>query len=415
MTLLLGVLGLIACRSPEEARPPGPENSQEDDRPADWWKGESGWCGAPLTAEHLDQAIALGRDHLVHNQLPEGNFVYEYDWRTERTTRGDSEVRQAGAFWGLSLVHLERPTDETRAALQKAVHFWRSHEVKHEDGRRWLHYPTSRSGHLGTLSLVALAHVELLRSGDPAFDAAALKAALDGYLAQMIWLQRDDGLFHVDFRLEDGQGYGEPSPYADGEALLAMARIARHLGRDDLWPRVELSAIAGWTFNVEKALKADPDSDTTKGYYQWGSMAWHELVQSGRPRSAMWGDRLIDLAVWMIDTHATLKRSRNTAYAYEGIVPAYAVAREREDPRAEKLGCVVQLGLRKLASWQIGHPLANAYVAVAPANDPRALGGVQNKDDESLLRIDVVQHQTHANLLARRLWAEPPPATLTER
>src|SRR5690606_16131403 len=110
--------------------------------------------------------------------------------------------------------------------------------------------------------------------------------------------------------------------------------------------------------NVEAALKAHPDSDTTKGYYQWGSMSWYEILQSGRPGTQIWGDRLIDLAVWMIDTHETLKRTRNTAYAYEGIVPAYAVAKERADPRAAKLGCVVQMGLHKLSSWQIGHSLA---------------------------------------------------------
>src|SRR5690606_3384823 len=115
-------------------------------------------------------------------------------------------------------------------------------------------------GHLGTLSLVALAHVELLRSGDPAFDAAELRAALDGYLAQIVSLQRDDGLFHSQFYLKDGLGFATPSPYSDGEALLAMARAARHLGRDDLWHRVEVTAAAGYALNVEAALKAHPDS-----------------------------------------------------------------------------------------------------------------------------------------------------------
>lgn len=400
MTLWLGLF--LACQSPkgDQARPPDA-----------WWKGESGWCGEPLTAEHVDEAIRLGRDHMVANQLPAGNFVYEYDWRTERPSEDDNEVRQAGAFWGLALVHLEHPDDTSRAALQRALGFWHGLEVRHDDGRRWLRYPRARTGHLGTLSLVALAHIDLLRSRDPAFDHEALQEALNGYIAQIVSLREPSGLFSSRFDRISGTPDGLPSPYSDGEALLALGRAAHHLGRDDLWPLVEELAEAGHAQNVVKALQADPDSDTTKGYYQWASMSWYEIVEAGRQGAELWSERLMDLAVWMVDVHQTLLRSRNTAYAYEGIVPAFAVAHARQDPRADKFGCVIQLGLRNLTSWQIGHPLANPFVAEAPAEDPRARGGVQNRHDESLLRIDVVQHQTHAQLLARRLWVEPPPAT----
>ena len=39
-----------------------------------------------------------------------------------------------------------------------------------------------------------------------------------------------------------------------------------------------------------------------------------------------YGDYVIRLADWMIDTHKTLWRKRNTAYAYEGIIHAYQLS-----------------------------------------------------------------------------------------
>ena len=36
-----------------------------------------------------------------------------------------------------------------------------------------------------------------------------------------------------------------------------------------------------------------------------------------------YGERLMELSDWMIDVHKTLRRTRNTAYAYEGIIHAY--------------------------------------------------------------------------------------------
>ncbi len=103
----------------------------------------------------------------------------------------------------------------------------------------------------------------------------------------------------------------------------------------------------------------------------------------------------------MVDVHRTLSRTRNTAYAYEGLVPAWEWARRTGDQdTARKLAGVVHQGLRKLCSWQLGHPLASAALRSAPQ---QFLGGVQNHATKPQLRIDVTAHQLHALILARRL------------
>lgn len=382
--------------------------AHKGERPKDWWKGESGWCGEPLTRDDLDASLKLGRTYLLANQRDAGNFNYEYDWKKKELVDDDNQVRQAGATWGVALLHRDAPSAETRAAAEKAIAFWRQHDKTSEDGRRWTTYPGEKRSKLGTVSLVALAHIELLRSEDPELTGRdELRAALDGYLKQILHVRAKDGRFHDKIAMDTGDGSGNSSPYSDGEALLALVKAARYLGRDDLWPTVLDVAEKGHALNVTKALAEHPDSNTTKGYYQWGSMSWYEIATSDQPEDVrkIWGDHLMDLAVWMIDTHYTLRRTRNTAYAYEGIIPAYAVAKARKDPRESKLDCVVQLGMRHLTTWQVGHPLAIPFLAKAPKDDPKALGGIQNHSKEALLRVDVVQHQMHAVLMARELWA----------
>ena len=65
---------------------------------------------------------------------------------------------------------------------------------------------------------------------------------------------------------------------------------------------------------------------------------------------------------------------------------------------------MIEKGLERLTSWQVGSPIANEYISKFPTDDPLAIGGIQNSRSEPLLRIDVAQHQMHAVMLARRFY-----------
>ena len=79
------------------------------------------------------------------------------------------------------------------------------------------------------------------------------------------------------------------------------------------------------------------------------------------------------------------------------------MARLRGDAeRMKKYADAIEAGLGKLTSWQVGSPIANTYISQFPTKDPRAIGGVQNHATEAPLRIDVVQHQMHAVILAQK-------------
>lgn len=390
------------------------------ERPDNWWTGESNWAGPLLTAADLHACCDLARAHLVTNQLPAGRFVYAYDWQRGATIDEDNAVRQAGAYWGLAQLHRARPDIDTAAAVARAHAFWQACAHHGPEGEQWFVYPGTNEGRAGALALVLLSVVAQLRtpSRTAGGERSALEAMLDAGLAQCLRLRSGEGHFFDAMTADGGVGYGPVSPYADGEVLLAMVQSARYCQRNELWPVIERIAEAGYRDHVLRARQRDADSALTKGYYQWASMSWFEMIGSGRCDADLWSERLIELACWMIDTHRVLRRRRNTAYAFEGIVCAFATARMRGDPRAAKLSHVIRIGLRQLLAWQVGHPRANAFVRAAPADDVQARGGVQNARDEALLRVDVAQHQAHAALLALTWWlpmlddALPAPGTL---
>ncbi len=385
------------------------------------WKGEAEDCGPGMSQAELAEALQLGTRFLLANQRPEGNFAYEWDWKKRVDSAGDNEVRQAGATWGLALILHDDPSrTDVRDALLRSLDFWKTRAVTDpepappaEEGaespdtpprRRWLMYGTQR-GSTGAVALLTLAHIELLCSGAelPEGRKVEVEEHLDQLLAMIRSQRSPKGGFYA-FYQPDGTGFGNANPYADGECLLATVKAANHLGRPELLPDAVRWARQDQIRNVQTPRAADPDPDTTKGYYQWVSMAWWELAHSEQAQAEPWGEWLMELAVWMIDEHRTLERRRNTSYAYEGIVPAYAWAKEHGDPRADKFRCVIDQGLRKLTSWQLGHSLGNDYVQQASADDQRGWGGIQNAKNEAPLRIDVTQHQMHAIILARRYY-----------
>ncbi|RLB59799.1 MAG: hypothetical protein DRI90_14990, partial [Deltaproteobacteria bacterium] len=294
-------------------------------------------CKRQLNRALLDRSLALGTSFLLENQRPAGHFEYSYDWQRQSYASEDNQVRQAGAAWGLALIHQDSPTPRLAAALDKALRFFYQHSRLTTDGRRYIVYPGAEHGALGTVALMALAHIDTLRAAKA--PRPALQRTLGEYLAFLVGARRKGGLFHAAYDHDDGHSYGTPSPYFDGESLLALVKAGKYLGRADLKGLALRAAEAGHRLNVVQARARNADSTTTKGYYQWSSMAYFELATSQWPGHQRYGDWLIELADWMIDTHRTLHRRRNTAYAYEGIVPAYAVARARGDQaHAQKLG-----------------------------------------------------------------------------
>jgi hypothetical protein len=358
----------------------------------------------------LEQSLGLGQQFLINNQRSEGNFNYEYDFVTRKMSKGDSQVRQAGTLWGLALIYQYNRDTTTRKALDKGLdYFFKYTRQGPAHGSLLITYPNETDCKTGTVALVALAIIEYLRTektGSIHINSQRrdeLSHHLKGYLKFLEYLRLEDRHFSESFSLQNATRSNSSNPYFDGETLLTLIKAARYLGHRELIPIIEDSAAVMAKRYTIDAWQEDVDSPLTKGFYQWGSMAFWEYQGAGWKNSGILGDCILVMAWWMINTHHTLARSRNTAYAYEGIVHAYQLAKSRNLQMAIKvLASTIDKGLYKLTGWQVGGPLErlNPFLVEHPTDDPLAVGGVMNHRAEAPLRIDVTQHQMHAVILS---------------
>jgi hypothetical protein len=347
----------------------------------------------PATRDDLRDALRLGVDYLRAAQTPAGDFTYAYDWIARDTVAGNNLVRQAGAAWVLALAY-ERDRALAGAVERSLAFFDRGHGTT-AGGGRYVRIPGHAGDGIGAVALVALAELAYLRAGRG--DLVEHRARLAGYLAFLLAARRDDGLLAGDYASDDGAHSGDPSPYGDGEALLALATAAHQLGGDEL--RAPLADLARATAHAHGVGSAE-----LKSFYQWGTMAYSELLAIGWPEFRPYAQTVLAMTDWELDVHhlvhRVVHRKRNAAYALEGVIPAYVLARELGDtPRADRYASAVRTILGELVTWQIGAADANAFIR---AHEPerRAIGGVQSAHNDPVLRIDVTQHQTHAVMQA---------------
>jgi len=349
----------------------------------------------------LDESLKLGTSFLLNNQKPQGNFNYETDLLTGELADGDSPVRQAGAFWGLALIHHDNPNRKTYNALVKALKFFLRNSANTDSTMMFVNYPGTSEGRTGTMALVCLACIEMMSAGFSGEYDELIKNSFEKYFKFLLSLKNQEGRFFSSYNYTDGGGYASPSPYFDGEALLAMVKAARYADKPYLKEDILLSANEMYHENVVYPLKTDNDSPVTKGFYQWGSMAFYEIFTAGW--DSVYAERVIEMACWMIDVHRTLWRMKNTAYAHEGMISAWETARIINDQKSlKKIGKVINKGLYKLTTWQVGSSVENQFLKKNITTNPMLSGGVMNCRNCPLLRIDVTQHQMHAVILARR-------------
>lgn len=367
-----------------------------------------------LTTDHIEQSLALGKRFLLSSQLAEGNFRYEYDWKRQKDSLDDSSVRQAGTLWALVLLHKDAPDPELAAAIRKAIAYFakRSHDLP--GGHRILRYPGEKAGKLGTLALIALSHVDFLRQegavppgGD---EHKELEKNLRGYLKQILRAEDEDQhLLRGLYSLEDGSYKKKKekiSPYYNGESLLVLSKWAQQLPDEEaqeLWERIGRISKAG-AVHVMEAEKND-DWKWLKGYYQWSSMAWHELLQTGKPQFQEYSENLLQYAEYVVQKHsgkADRGRRFNKGVILEGLHPAIVEAQQRGDARGDKFRCWALRGLRSMVQLQVGHALVAPEVADG-RHQAVAIGGFQGNAKTPKLRIDTTQHSMHAVLQAKRM------------
>jgi hypothetical protein len=365
-----------------------------------------------LTRRILHESLQLGCNNIRHNQKPEGNFNYMYDFVSKTMDPDDNPVRQAGALWGLVLCFQNQPDQtEWQQAVEKGIHFFGQHLQEGPiPGSTMVAYPGYEQSETGTNALFGLALIDYLRTIqdhnitiDPDMEQT-LKTQLTSIIQFLKFMQLPNQSFAQSYHIQSKNKAFHGSPYFDGEAMLCWTKAARYLdGYTTLIPLIEQTAMVLAKRYTLDEWREIADSDKTKGFYQWSSMFLWEYWHAKWKDYEVAGDYVMVVAHWMINVHRILQRPMNTGYAFEGMVCAYDVALLRGYGDAFRaFERTIDQGLYKLGQWQVGGPLAhlNLFLRQHPTDEDIAVGGILNSRHEAPLRIDTTQHQMHAVMMA---------------
>jgi len=359
-----------------------------------------------ITRDHLITAIEATRVYYLNQQFKEGNFLYAMDLSSGKYFDDDNQVRQAGALWGLSCLNRDRFTENTRRALLAGIDFFERNRKKISSGEMILNYPGEDVLKTGTVALFCLSLTEFLIGQAEFLPPDVCQRYQDLLDQQLAWLQSmemADGSWAGQFDLPSGYREKVGNPYYDGEALLAYCRAARLLKRDKLLPRIRTALPLLLEKYTVKCWEPGGDSDETKGFYQWGSMSCAEVVEAGWDNADLAAQATLAMAWWQIYDNKLEARGGNTAYALEGLIAAWRIAKARKDQQnMDLIRPVIERCLGRLMIWQVGGPFLklNPYLTNLPRIHPKAYGGITSALNSNIIRIDNVQHQLHAMLLA---------------
>ena len=333
----------------------------------------------PLTREILMQSLEAARAYYLNQQKTDGNFKYLLDISDGKTSDDDNQVRQAGAIWGLSCLNRDFFNEPTRRALLLGFDFFIQNIKTLPTGETVIVYPGEKNLNSGTVALFCLALTDFLAGQDKYLDQNTkdkYRRILFTHLNFLRTMELDDGSWSRAYELSSGIRKPISSSYYDGESLLAYCKAARLYNRKDLIRRINFALPRLIHRYTVQTWRPDGDQDLTKGFYQWGCMAFAEYVEAGwEPHAKLAADAAMALAWWQIDENQLEAKKANVAYAVEGLAATWRIAKMTKRQEEEKrLKSVIDNIMGKLILCQYKGP----FMQYNPDN---------------------VQHQVHATLL----------------
>ncbi len=360
----------------------------------------------PISKQIVTQSIEAARTYYLNQQKTEGNFTYALDISTGDVFEDDNAVRQAGALWGLACLNRDRFNEPTRRAVILGLDFFAKKTRALPSGEAATVYGEDETISTGMVALYCLSIIDFITGQEKFLPEDVLKRfrlQLDIHLHYLRSMEMADGSWARVYDVPSG--YREPvaSAYYDGECLLAYCKAARYLGKTELIPRINEALpklIKRYTLDC---WQPGGDRELSKGFYQWGCMAFNEYQQAGwEPHGDLARHSAIALSWWLLHENQLASRQGNTSYAIEGLVAAWHCAKALNDQSAMtsiRRNC--EDIMANLISWQYGGPLMqhNPYLSSLDRVPPKAFGGITSSRDSSVVRIDIVQHQVHAMLM----------------
>ncbi len=363
-----------------------------------------------VTPQSLLHAAIAGGDYLVRHMRLDGRFDYSYDPLTNEVSADYNLLRHAGTCY--ALLELQQVVNEgssgekgdqkyLETARRGMTYLFENHcqpAPKPEEGDFQAIVSPDKDAKLGGAALAMLATLKYQEvSGDERW--LPLTKQLGRFL---IFQQEESG------RFESRYFYGEPDPvlfdsiYYPGEAILALARLAKV---DPAGPWLETAKRgADWLIDVRDVGKKAEELPAD----HWLLMGINELstltddpryVQHAQKitQSICHHQRLDDPQPEWIGTFYTPPRSTPTATRSEALVAMINLARTRELESAEYLR-----RLKLAIEFQLRCQIIPENAIYLPRPD-QAMGGFRASLEDWEVRIDYVQHNISSLLGLREL------------
>ncbi len=381
----------------------------------DYWQTQP--APPPLTRTVLVRSIEAARAYYLNQQKSDGSFIYGKDMASDEVYEDDNQVRQAGALWGLASLNRDRGNEPTRRGVILGLDFFARCMTVLPTGESTVVYPGEENIKTGTVALYCLSLIEFLRGQGislPKEVKDRYQTYLDLNITYLQSMEMPDGSWARSYDAPSGFRETIASPYYDGEALLAYCKAARYLGRTDLLPRIEYALPRLLAKYTVVCWRPGGDTKLTKGFYQWGCMASAEYLEAGWTTHAdLAADAALAMSWWLLYDNQLEYRQGNTAYAVEGLVGAWRVAKVRKDTKSMAvLQETAERITNQLITLQYGGPYQdfNPLLKSLRRVQPESFGGISASRDSAVVRIDVQQHQTHAMLMILNCFFTETPA-----
>ena len=339
----------------------------------------------------------------------------------------DNAVRQAGTLWSICNLNRDRFTEPTRQACLLALDFFMHYTRPLPNSDiKVITYKGNRQVKTGMVALFCLGVIDFITGQEKYMTEQQRQPYLDALEQNLRFLQRQEMAWggwlkeYVNdpdaLPLPPGEE-GVSSPYFNGEAMLAYLAAVRYYRSHPELPipeglemRIHEAFPKLLKYYAVECLRPNGDSSETKGFFQWGLMScalYHDLYPDRN--TDIIENAAMTLSWWQIFNHRMDTRNGNTAYAIEGLVAAWHIAHQTgRAVEAAQLCESIETTLARLMTWQVGGPFEqyNDFLMSWKDKMPaEAYGGVTSSAKSGYIRIDNVQHQLHAMLLARQyLW-----------
>jgi hypothetical protein len=367
----------------------------------------------PVTTGSLRAAAIAGAGYLARNQDARGRFVYRYDSARDDDEGGYNLLRHCGAAMSLFQVFAISADPAHRDAGLRALDYVRENyllDLPGFPGAAFLREGRAKKRGEVKLGALGLGILAWLAAADAGVELSAEDRAFVARLGRgIVAMQRPSGELASYLAYGDDPGSARRSTYYPGEAMLALARLARFTGEAsylDVARRAADFQLGRWSWGGLE-IRVPPDA--------WGAQALEEIYAAFHdPRHSTYAFRIADELVQTTFPRGSdvpfdlvgatfdftrLVRTGPTSARNEAVVSSARLARSMGDHDRESR----YLAAATDAAWFGIAQQVRPEAAFLFRDPEQAMGGVRDSIVDGSIRIDGVQHSISGWLGLARL------------